>query len=73
MPKDTQHERRSAMEQGLANTRIEGHVPNAGFLADCERMIRGEITSEEMRSNSLKRAKGRDSQHDVSGISPNVS
>lgn len=56
MPVETEQDRRYSMAQGLATTRIEGHVPSLEFLADCERFARGEITHEDIRARSLARA-----------------
>lgn len=52
----TPEERRAAVEQALANTRIEGHEPTAEFLADCERAIAGELTVDAMVARALRRA-----------------
>ena len=52
----TEATRRFAMDQALANTRIEGHIPTPEFLADFERNIRGEISDDEMHVASLLRA-----------------
>jgi hypothetical protein len=49
-------ERRSAWEQALANTRLEGHVPTPEFLADVEAEIEGRMTGDEVRARSLARA-----------------
>lgn len=48
--------RRYWMEDAIASTRIEGHVPSPEFLADVERLMSGEMTREEARAASLKRA-----------------
>ncbi len=53
----TEQDRRRAMAQGLANTRIEGHVPTSEFLADCERYAQGQMTDEQMHAASLERAR----------------
>ncbi len=60
MAKTTAAERRYAHEQALANTRIEGHVPTAEFLADCEAVISGSMTREQARAASLARALAKD-------------
>lgn len=52
----TEAERRYNLNQALASTRIEGHGPTAEFLADCEAMIKGEITREEAMARSRARA-----------------
>lgn len=57
MADSSEARRRYQMEDAIANTRIEGHVPSPEFLADCERFIRGEMTSEEVRAASLQRAR----------------
>lgn len=51
-----QAERRWAMEQAQASSRISGHIPTPAFLADCEAFIAGTMTNEEMRAASRKRA-----------------
>lgn len=60
MATPTEAERRSAFEQSLASTAIEGHVPTAEFLADCEAVIRGDMTPEEKRARSIARARALD-------------
>ncbi len=52
----TEQNRRHALDQALANTRIEGHVPSADFLADCEQFAQGRMSTAEVRSASLARA-----------------
>jgi hypothetical protein len=52
--------RRWAHEQALASTRIEGHVPTPEFLADCEAVIQGTMTTEQARAASLARAVAKD-------------
>ncbi|TAK91249.1 MAG: hypothetical protein EPO06_05710 [Burkholderiaceae bacterium] len=52
----TEAQRRIAHEQALANTRIEGHIPSAEFLVDCEAVIAGTMTREQARERSLRRA-----------------
>ena len=49
-------QRRMDHEPSLASTRLAGHVPTPEFLADCERVIRGEMTPAEARAASLARA-----------------
>lgn len=56
----TKAERRLAHEQALASTCIEGHLPSSEFLADCEAVIKGTMTSEEARARSLARALAKD-------------
>jgi len=48
-------ERRYAVDQALASTRLEGHVPTPEFLADCEAVVAGSMTGEEARARSLAR------------------
>jgi hypothetical protein len=56
----TKAQRRVAHEQALASTRIEGHIPTAEFLADCEAVIEGTMTREQARAASLARALAKD-------------
>ena len=49
-----------AMEQALANTRIEGHQPTAEFLADAAALIAGAMTPDQVRAASLARALAKD-------------
>lgn len=56
----TEAERRLNHEQSLANTRIEGHVPSAEFLEECEAVIVGQMSHEEARVASLARALARE-------------
>ena len=56
MDTPSEQERRRALDQALANTRIEGHVPSPEFLVDCERLVGGPMTPEELRAASLARA-----------------
>jgi len=62
MTKMNKAERRWAHEQALASTRIEGHQPCPEFLADCEAVIEGTMTSEQARAASLARALAKDRQ-----------
>jgi hypothetical protein len=57
MTAQTEHDRRRALDQALANTRIEGHVPSPEFLADCESYVQGGISTEDLRAASLARAR----------------
>lgn len=59
----TPEQRRAAFDQALASTRIEGHEPTPEFLADCEKVIAGEMTDEEMAAQSLRRALELDARH----------
>ncbi|WP_354352595.1 antitoxin VbhA family protein [Variovorax boronicumulans] len=54
----TKAERRSAIAQALANTRIEGHRPTAEFLSDCESVVDGRMTYSEAIQASSSRAMG---------------
>ena len=56
MDASTEQSRRYSMDQALASTRIEGHVPSPEYLADCDRFVRGEMTSDDVRAASLARA-----------------
>jgi len=53
----TQAELRSAFTQAHASSRIEGHIPDPLYLADCEAVIVGTMTMDELRAASLKRAR----------------
>ncbi|NRF71401.1 antitoxin VbhA family protein [Aquincola sp. S2] len=52
----TENERRHAIEQAIANTRIEGHEPTPEFMADMEAVAKGSMTTEQARAASLARA-----------------
>jgi len=54
----TKAERRFAIAQALANTRIEGHRPTTEFLSDCESVVDGRMTYTEAIQASLSRATG---------------
>ncbi|MCF8533287.1 MAG: antitoxin VbhA family protein [Reyranella sp.] len=49
-------ERRAHLDQALASTRLEGHVPTPEYLADCEDFIAGRITRDEVMARSTARA-----------------
>jgi hypothetical protein len=49
-------ERRWANRQALANASIEGYVPSAEFLAECEAVVLGTMTEEEARARIRARA-----------------
>lgn len=51
-----QAELRWAFKQAHASSRIEGHIPDLVFLADCEEVIAGTMTVDEALAASLKRA-----------------
>jgi hypothetical protein len=55
-PQETAAERRAHLDQALASTRLEGHVPTPEFLADCEEYIAGRITRDEAMARSTARA-----------------
>jgi Antitoxin VbhA len=55
----TEAERRIGVEQALANTRIEGHVPTPEFLADFDAFIEGKLTLDEVRARSKARIDAR--------------
>ena len=55
-PEETAAERRAYLDQALASTRLEGHVPTPEFLADREEYIAGRITREEAMARSTARA-----------------
>ncbi|MEO8249673.1 MAG: antitoxin VbhA family protein [Burkholderiales bacterium] len=52
----TREERRWARNQALACTRIEGHVPTREFLGDCEAIVNGTMTLDQVKAASLARA-----------------
>jgi hypothetical protein len=52
----TEAERRHAIEQAIANTKIEGHEPTAEFLADMEQLAQAAMTPAQVRAASLARA-----------------
>lgn len=52
----TPEQRRAAFDQALASTRIEGHQPTPEFVADCDKVIAGEMSDEEMAEQTLRRA-----------------
>ena len=51
----TATQRRYAVDQALASTRLEGHVPTPEFLIDCEAVVAGSMSGEEARARSLAR------------------
>lgn len=51
---------RSHFEQAHASSRIEGHIPAPEYLADCEAVIEGIITLDELQARSLARARNAD-------------
>jgi len=53
---ETPAERRAHLDQALASTRLEGHVPTPEFLSDCEDYIAGRITRDEIMARSAARA-----------------
>lgn len=61
MPSDhrsipTEDERRYAVAQALANTRLAGHEPTPDFIADCQAVIEGSLTIEQAIAASARRA-----------------
>lgn len=60
MSNTSEAERRWAHEQALASTRISGQVPTPEFLSDTEAVIKGTMTNEEARAESLARALAKD-------------
>lgn len=59
----SEEERRWNWKQALASSRLEGHNPTPEFIADCEAVIKGTMTHEEIRARSLARAM--DQEHRV--------
>lgn len=55
----TKQERREAMAQALANTRIAGHEPTPRFLADVTAVVEGTMTYDQAIRTSAARARGR--------------
>lgn len=55
---ETPAERRAHLDQALASTRLEGHVPTPEFLADCEDYIAGRIAREEILAREVARVLG---------------
>jgi hypothetical protein len=53
-------ERRDAMAQALANTRIAGHEPTPRFLNDVAAVVEGTMTYEQAIFASAARASDRD-------------
>ncbi|MCH7344478.1 antitoxin VbhA family protein [Pelomonas sp. CA6] len=53
-------ERRMRLEQALASTRIEGHLPSAEFLADMQAMVTGQLGAKEVRRRIIERAQEAD-------------
>jgi Antitoxin VbhA len=49
-------QRRLDMEQALASARIEGFVADAEFLADCEAVVTGQLSTEEALQRSKEKA-----------------
>lgn len=48
--------RKWAIDQANASSSIEGHVPTAEYLSDCDSAAAGDLTLEEARARSLARA-----------------
>lgn len=53
-------ELREHFAQAHASSRLEGHVPAPEYLRDCEDVIAGAMTLDELQARSLDRAKARD-------------
>ena len=49
--------RQVAIDQAIANTRIEGHEPTPEFTADAAAFVAGKLTPEQMIARALERAK----------------
>lgn len=49
-------ERRASFAQAHASSRLEGHQPAPEFLADCEAVIAGTMSTDEAIAASMKRA-----------------
>ena len=47
------------LEQAMASTALEGHVPTAEFLADNADFVAGRATTQELIDRSIARAVGR--------------
>lgn len=47
---------RWSFHQAQASSGLEGHVPDASYLADCEAVIKGTMTTEEAIEASRQRA-----------------
>lgn len=58
-------QRRWASEQSLASARIEGFVPTADFLADCEAYVEGTMTNDEAGERCLQRALAQKAERDL--------
>jgi len=46
-----------ALDQALANTRIEGHRPTKEFLSDCKALANGKLSPADAIKASLERAR----------------
>ena len=57
MPNDPRsiEQRRWSMRQAIANCKIEGFEPDAEFLEESERIVRGEVTTEESIARIIKK------------------
>jgi len=56
-----------AFTQAHASARIEGHIPDAAYQADCEAVIAGTMTVEQAVANSAERALQEDQQARIGG------
>ena len=52
----TESTRAYAVNQVLANTRIEGHTPSQKFLEDTQAYILGNLNTEQMLEKALQRS-----------------
>lgn len=57
MTTPTKHERRRAADIALAHQRLEGLEPDAGVVADMERVITGEMDVAKVIADFVERAK----------------
>ena len=57
MALNTEHERRMAVDQMLANWRIEGFIPDAGYTALVDQYVAGTLTLREL-GEQVKRRRG---------------
>jgi hypothetical protein len=48
-PTDSESRRRRAVEQALANQRLSGASPPAGYVALLDQYVRGELTMEQLQ------------------------
>ncbi len=53
----SQEQRRWNMKQAIANCRVEGFEPSEEFARDAARAVRGDLSFDQLRTNSLNRAR----------------